>query len=415
MVDFGPETDISASVGRRGVNRPEDVSRVKSFLNAISTELGGTDGTLIESDKSASGTDFEAMVTAIIIFQKKNFEGWFPPDGLVERQRNSHKALVRMSRRGFMPIEREIVSLIPAAGLVLDTDGRGYSRAGLTKAAAGGDWTAKTPNADPIQMLPIGGHRTLKINSTPGSTYTFALGGTKPDAAKIADTNITNITLTGLTPGEAQLHVVGYIGVVATATIRVRAQAKVRVNMVHVGRPRVPGAENNFAKLLPAISRLYEPQTNIIFEAGTTTILQKLNGVDVDPTQPVTHVENVSSQVAKLILGVQQPFSFPEMQALFPSQGNNVLTVFFSEKMVKYNKPLVLGSAQSGGGTFAWFRVGVSQTQSVSEFMVPAHEMGHLLGYSHITAPGSDTYLMNERTTFNNMRIPSDTLTDLRI
>jgi hypothetical protein len=411
MAEIGPDTDISASVGRKGVNRPEDVARVKGFLNAISTEEGGTDGTLDESDTSGAGSEFEALVTAIITFQRMNFAGLFTPDGLVEKRRNTHKALVNKSHRGLMHVD-PIDSggrFIPAAGLVLDTDGRGFSRAGLIQNGATGDWTQKNAGADPIQMIPVGGSRTLVMSSIAASTFTFEIVPNSITAA-IVDSSKTHATVVGVMPGEAQLRAIGYFGnVAATATLRVRAKSTVRVRTVHVGRPRQPGAENNFAKLLPSISRLYEPQTNLSFALDSTSVMEKLGGVDVDPSKPVTaHPYLGMSREMLRDLGIEQPFSPTEMAHLYTD--TSVLTIFFSDRMVEFNHPATLGAAHGAGGHVAWFRIGTGSNL----FAVPAHEIGHLLGYHHITAPFSETYLMNTHARLNNMRIPSDTLTELR-
>lgn len=421
MAGLSPDRDISASVGRRGVNRPQDVQRVKEFLNRISSEEGGTDGTLDESDSSAVGADFEMLVKAIIIFQYKNFRNEFQPDGLVERGRKTHKALAAMSHRALMPIDLVDAFFMPAVGHVRDTDHRGYSRAGLKQAhpVLPSDWTTRVPNATPIQMVPTGDVRTLVVNSAPGFTFEFKLADDSPRVATLNSSG-TSVTLTGQSAGDGELQALGPSGVAATATVRVRAPATITVNTVHLGRPRISGSENNFAALVPAISRLYEPQTNVRFVAGSISVLERLNGVAIDPDKDITDISTllgISMDYAKREMGIEQPFSIHEVGKSFPNAGTKVLTIFFSPRIQRIADPKVAGSAERIGGRMAWFRIGVSQNSKVgvTEVAVPAHEIGHLLGFHHITAPSSETYLMNEGMGLNNMRIPSDTLTELRV
>lgn len=420
MAEIGPETDISASVGRKGVNRPDDVARVKGFLNAILAEEGGADGTLDESDTAAFGTDFEALVKAIVIFQDKNFKGWFPPDGLVERRRNTHKALVNKSRRGHLLIEKEAATFVPATGYVLDTDHFGYSRAGLKQDVPGlpTDWVTRDPTLPPVQMVPVGGLRTLGIyGSMTGSQWTFEIAGQDPDAVRIVDSNDRSVTVIGIKKGEAEILANGYLPGVATVKLRVRPRVTVTVNSVHIGRPRTPGAENNFASLIPAITRVYEGQANITFVAGSIQILHKLNGVDVDPNKTITDISptGMNTHQARTTWGIEQPFNLHEMGPEFPAQGDTVLTVFFSDRIERFQDRGVAGHGERVGGRLAWFRTGAVARSAVSEFVIPAHEIGHLLGFRHITAPHSETYLMAEGAGNNNMRIPSDTLVQLRV
>jgi hypothetical protein len=420
MAEIGPDTDISASVGRKGVNRPDDIARVKGFLNAILAEEGGADGTLDESDTASFGTDFEALVKAIVIFQDKNFKGWFPPDGLVERRRNTHKALVNKSRRAHLLIEKEAATFVPATGYVLDTDHFGYSRAGLKQdhPMLATDWTTRDPTLPPIQMVPVSGQRTLGIyGSITGSTWTFEIAGTNPDAVWIMNTTDRSVTIVGARKGEAEVRANGYLPGVATATLRVRPHVTVTVNTVHIGRPRTPGAEDNFARLIPAISRLYEGQTNITFTVGSIRVLDKLNGVDVDPNKPITDISptGMNTHQARTTWRIEQPFNLHEMGPEFPAQGDTVLTVFFSDRIERFQDRGVAGHGERVGGRLAWFRIGSAVRSAASEFVVPAHEIGHLLGFRHITAPRSETYLMAEAFGNNNMRIPSDTLVQLRV
>ena len=84
---------ISASVGKVGSNRPQDVITIKKLLNSIPYEQGGTGGKLTENGSIRWDDE---TVAAITRFQQMKVPG-IKPDGVVNPGRNTWKKLIELS------------------------------------------------------------------------------------------------------------------------------------------------------------------------------------------------------------------------------------------------------------------------------------------------------------------------------
>lgn len=413
MAEGQAATNLTSSVGRGGVNRPQDVATVKTLLNKISSEQGGADGTLNEDDSSSNGEDFRRLVKAIEIFQDKNLGNLFKPDGLVERDRNTHKSLIRLSHRSLMSLDDD-VGFIPQGGIFRDTDGQGYSRAGLTRPDLE-DWTLRDASLPPIQMVPVGGQRVLKLGGTINnfSFFEFVVDGLVPGVVAITKVDGPSVTLEGRIPGTATLRAVGISGAGPSIRLVVRRRVAIKVNCFHLGNVQSQGGERRFQDSLKSITKLYKPQANIDFIEGKTGLITMLNGRTIDPKKPILDFGRIALETPRIAEGKDQVFSMRRMLDSCEDTSPTTLNVFVSDNIFAAGNQDVLGKGASGQ-SIAWFNT--KRTFGiVQDFVIPAHEMGHCLGFHHITAKNSDTYLMGERVSFNAMRIPADTVVELRV
>ena len=157
--------EITHSVGKLGFNDPDDIFTVKTLLNGIGSDAGGTDGTLDADDTSRTGPEFDRLVEAITIFQKLNFAGVFPPDGLVEPGKKTIRrlqAFFALRHGGDVPA---LSIVLPSGPLFGDSNATGFSAARLTRAGPGADWNSRNPLLPVTQMVPVGSTRKLLVTN----------------------------------------------------------------------------------------------------------------------------------------------------------------------------------------------------------------------------------------------------------
>jgi hypothetical protein len=399
--------DITHSVGKDGFNDPDDIFTVKTLLNGIGSDAGGTDGTLDASDTSKTGPDFDRLVEAITIFQKLNFTGVFPPDGLVEPGKKTIRRLQRffaLRHGGDVPV---LSTVLPSGPLFGDANATGFSAARLSRSGPGVDWSSRNPFLPVTQMVPVGSTRKLVVTNTGSVAASFQVS---PETiATIDASDNTSVTVRGNSFGKADLTVSLEGQSPVKVKLVVRRVVSMPVNCIHLGPPPVPGDERIFLKnTLPGIKRIYEGQTNITFTEGNATIALEvtINGVrtPVDPSRPFVFEELVGPPDPN-----KQGCRLFELRGMVPDK--SAMTIFLGPNLVDDRSPNIVG-ASLRGEKIAWFNTKPLRNLS-NRLTVPAHEMGHSLGLPHITAPANFAYLMNPVVQINNIIIPSDTLEDL--
>src|SRR5262249_11225486 len=76
LFTYRPETDLKATVGVGGVNRPDDIQKVIKLLNSISDSDGGSANRL-----NSNNPNMPQLIAAIKRFQRENY---LPEDGRID-------------------------------------------------------------------------------------------------------------------------------------------------------------------------------------------------------------------------------------------------------------------------------------------------------------------------------------------
>jgi hypothetical protein len=399
--------EITGSAGKGGFNDPEDIFTVKNLLNGIGTDAGGTDGTLDADDTSKIGPDFDRLVEAITIFQRLNFAGVFPPDGLVEPGKKTIRKLKFMFLLKKGVDVQVISSVLPSGPLFGDANATGFSAARLSRSGPGTDWTARNPFAPVTQMVPVGATRKLLVTNKASASVSFQLS---PDSVATIDaSDDKSVTVRGKGPGKADLIVTLEGQSPVKVKIVVRRAIPMRINSVHLGPPARPGDEKSFmTNALPGINRIFSAQTNITFTEGDATI-----ALQVTIGGQLTRIDPAKDLILVVLIGPPAPNTQVVRQfELDPLVTDaNAVTVFLAPNLKDDRDPAIVGASVIGSKR-AWFNTTPLRDLS-NRLTLPAHEIGHSLGLPHINAPLNFAYLMRERVTLNNIIIPSDTLDDL--
>lgn len=400
------DLDIAAPVGINGTNDPDDVVKIRALLNGITLADGGMENTLDAGDTSKQGPEFQRMNFGIIKFQQHHFRFEFQADGLVEPNRKTIKKLKQLFALNKVQPPRflNITPLVPTA---TDTDALGFSSAGLVRDARGDEWERRDFSLPVVQMLPVGGTRTLVLNLFTPMTPTFKV---EPDSVAIITSVALNVvTLQGLTPGEATLTC--FIGVFTAATARlvVRGPITKMVDVIHLGAPENAFAADRFLALLPRINEIFQPQANVQFLPGftksVTAVTLRGEAFSIDPTRELVIFDDDETAPPNL-----QATMWDDLALLGTNRAH--LTVYMSPQLRNVDDD-ARGQARDIPSNQCWFRV---QDELATEFFnTAAHEIGHCMGLPHILTPPTQHYLMaadNEIGPQN--RIPAETLEDLR-
>jgi hypothetical protein len=161
--------------------------------------------------------------------------------------------------------------------------------------------------------------------------------------------------------------------------------------------------------LLPGLNSVYGSQTNITFTAGAT---RDITSMVMDGA--MTAIDTDLPLFFSFNIGPPRPdhptIRFADLQREVRNPA--AVTVFISPKIKDEENDNIAG--RGGPRTkVAWFKLGLRI--DASGVTLPAHEIGHSLGLSHITAGQAETFLMHPTIQINNTIIPSETLEDLMI
>lgn len=138
---------LSASVGRRGVNREPDVRRVQQLLNNVVPESGGPRTPLVVDGKAGHNT-----TDAIQQFQLHHF-GWSIADGRVDPDGNTFQKLVSFETPCSEEDEKTIVKDLKRAKAMLDEVMLRLGGASVMPTAIGEDTKKKVKAIFDIDLL----------------------------------------------------------------------------------------------------------------------------------------------------------------------------------------------------------------------------------------------------------------------
>lgn len=402
------EFDIAESVGDGGVNARDDMHSVKKLLNGIDIKDGGTDGTLDPDDASVTDDEFRRMCEQIRIFQDKNLHGRFTPDGVVEPFKSTLAKLkeVFFLRKAKQPLPGPL-SVMPPGGVSGDTDTSGFSAARLARTVKGKDWTLRNGFQQLSQMVPTDGERTLTV-SGPGNIASVKILGSN---AEIVRSDKKSVTVKGKSSGADTLVIaVDRLRLPVTVSLVVRRPISLKVDAIHLGPETVAGATNDFlTRLLPIISNIFAPQTNIRFASAGAPFIA-LDGASAGARFTFVPGKDIIllGKSESLTVSVDAHIMRDSDLALLVRDPDAV-TVFMSQNM-RDTDPDVNGRGRLGLRR-CWFKL-----NTVGKVELPttaAHEIGHSLGLRHIDVGSNEAYLMQPHRNSQKNRIPSETIEDL--
>ncbi|MEJ1158282.1 hypothetical protein [Prosthecomicrobium sp. N25] len=396
------ELAIDASVGDGGVNDIADVLTIQTLLNGIPVSLGGSDGGLTLEPEDIVGPQrlikLEPLIQAIVRFQA--MQPGLVQDGRVDPEKNTIKrmrALFRTRRGG--GVDSDLV-IRPAGPIAGPCNGQGFSAARLKKGAK--DWDAIDRRAPIRQFLPVGGRRTLVATSAAGGAVSASISGPKAVVESVKD---GKITIVGRLAGEETLEI-RHAGHVHTVKLTVRDVLPMAFDIVLLGDDPTSNQSRiaDFVSVMSGIvAPIYLNQANVVFSHGNDRVVDKISRsaspFTIDPFRKLTLV-GTGEPVGDHIV------SDADLIALIRDRTR--LTIFLGKIVLKRN-PRTVGQGVIGGA-WAWFNDTILDTGQRG--ILPAHEIGHTLGFNHVTAltPG---FLMNEFIMPANVIIPCETLADL--
>jgi hypothetical protein len=420
MAQTIPETKVESnfqltgSVGRGGKNIEDDVERIKRMLNKISSENGGANDTLDETDLSRQGPDFEAMVFQIRLFQDINFPQWingrinpsgFAPDGLVEPGRASWRRMRALMRSRQGGLQTSTLSVRPDTPITGQCNGFGFSAALLKKTFGQEEWDQRNLFGTATQCIPKDGKRVIVVSTTPANDpFTAAIAD--ETKAVILNKEGPRITIKGIAAGQTTLWIHSESGIRTMLNLVIRPALKLKIDMLHIGSPTgFAMAVGKVEAMAFAISKIFINQANIEFELGVREAVKEITSGLV--TFPMTGRPMVINGIGPSSFLVDMvPYS--DLKKLV--RNTDAITLFTHENITDGLSPTALGASQLRS-KHAWMNINSPYflTQTA------AHEIGHSLGLQHITATGNQSFLMNPVTQEHNIIIPSDTLGDLMI
>lgn len=313
----------------------------------------------------------------------------------------------RRNKRGRGDV-RPLVTVRPNGPIAGDADRTGFSSARLARSGVGAEWSKRDPLKPISQFVLVGGQRKLIVEASGGVGVGFSLNSEQ--FARILSSDQRSVTLIGNAPGHATLT----ISVEGVSPIKVdlvvRSAVSVPVDVFHLGPSRIPGAAAIFqAAVVPAVNSIWTAQTGITFTNGATrdvsTMVMDGQSTVIDTDLPLFFSVAIGPPVAN-----RPTIRFADLQR--EVKNPKAVTCFVSPNIRDQAGDNILG--RGGVRTrVCWFKIGVTGGQSARG--APAHEIGHAIGFPHITAGQTETFLMhpNGDRFQNNTIIPSETLDDL--
>ena len=313
----------------------------------------------------------------------------------------------RRNKRGRGDV-RPLVTVRPDGPIAGDADRSGFSAVRLARNAAGEEWSRRDPFKPISQFVPVGGQRKLIVEAAGGVGVSFVLNSEV--FARIVTSDQRSVVLGGNTPGVVSLT----ISVEGLSPIKVdivvRKAVSVPVDVFHLGPPKIPGAAATFqAAVVSAVNAIWTAQTGVTFTNGATrdvsTMIMDGQSTVIDTDLPLFFSVEIGPPVP-----TRPTLRFSDLQREVKNAG--AVTCFVSPNIRDQAGDNILG--RGGVGTkVCWFKIGINGGQSARG--APAHEFGHALGFPHITAPQTESFLMhpNGDRFQNNTIIPSETLVDL--
>jgi hypothetical protein len=284
----------------------------------------------------------------------------------------------------------------------------GFSAARLSRGGPGQEWSRRDPLKPISQFIPLGQTRKLIVEVKGGGGVSFRVD--REQIAAIKDSDDRSVTLVGNARGHALLTISVEGGTNVKVDLVVRPAISIPVDVFHLGPPKIPGAAASFQSLvLPMVNNIWTSQTNITFTAGATGQVDHMimDGQD-------TVIDTDLPLFFSAVIGPPDPrrptLRFADLQRQVKDA--KAATCFVSPNIRDQEGDNILG--RGGVRTrVCWFKIGAGSGQSIRG--APAHEFGHALGLPHITASGTDTFLMHPSgdTLQNNTIMPSETLDDL--
>ncbi|UPY38568.1 pilus assembly protein N-terminal domain-containing protein [Sediminicoccus sp. KRV36] len=413
---------ILNSVGLGCQNLPEDVKEVKWMLNNISVELGGAARTLNDEDGFARGPDFDKLVNAIKVFQLRHFKGQFTPDGQVQPNRATFRKLQELQGRRATGQQGDGIKVQPDTpiGGPCDTFGFSLARLDKTKPGPAGDWDRINPALPPVQMVPLGGTRTLNFLASSMVNGTLELESISD--LKISNTNIAeivsvsdgNVVVKGTCPGRTTLTARDSRRRTLDVALDVRRLLSFKVDVYHLGAPRVRGALDMLAnKIVFGLNSVYNSQANMMFTPGPNRVV--VPSITIGGT-----ARHVSADSRIVVHDPGEPFAIPRTPNDIVIQSSHLfalrrdalnLSVFVHERILS-SKNLHHGGESWIGSRTSWFRI-LPDIAAINAASLLSHEAGHSLGLQHVTTPNNAGFLMHPNLPGNNIIIPAETLADL--
>lgn len=296
------------------------------------------------------------------------------------------------------------VTIRPDTPIVGDVDFAGFSAARLARNAKGEEWTRRDPLKPISQMVPMGGTRKLLVKTTGGALASFSID--KENVAVIAESTGSSVTIRGMAPGNARLQV-SVEGFRPTfVDIVVRSPKTIPLDVFHLG-PGGSAAATFQAALVPQLTQIYKSQANLSFSAGT---VRDVNTMVMDG-QP-TIISGTMPLFFSSMIGPPHPaeptFRFDDL--IREVKNPKAVTVFISPRITDKESPNIRGRGRLRSQV-AWFSL--LPVANASQLTVPAHEIGHSLGLTHIKVPQNEKFLLHPTVQRNNLLIPSETLEDI--
>jgi hypothetical protein len=289
-----------------------------------------------------------------------------------------------------------------------EADRFGFSAARLARNEPGGEWSRRDPAKPISQFIPVGRTRKLIVEAVGGVGVGFRVD--REQIATIESSDQRSVTLRGNAPGHASLIISVEGGNPIKVDLVVRAAASVPVDVFHLGPPKVPGAAAAFqAAVLPAINAIYTSQTNITFTAGgtrdITTMVMDGQSTVIDTDLPLFFSVEIGPPDPR-----RPTLRFGDLQR--EVKNPRAVTCFVSPN-IRDQAGDNIGGRGGVRTRVCWFKIGASAGKSARG--APAHEIGHSIGLPHITAIGTDRFLMHPTgdALQNNTIMPSETLDDL--